>query len=99
MKTDQQAALERVRTMLKRKPARADRLRVEWNRVAVLLADYLEHARPPLKSFEAHHRIELARAVMMVAIDAGVPDNTVWIYAMHGAGFPAAPHPKTKATT
>lgn len=98
MATDEQALVERVRKRLKRDPARADRLKVEWNNAMTVLADYLEHARPKLKVYEAHHLIAHARAAMLAGIERKVPDRELWIHALHGAGFPAAPHPKRKET-
>lgn len=96
MKSAEQKLVDRVKKTLKRDPARASRLRVEWDKAMSVLADYLEHKRPKLMVWEAHHFIERARAGMLTAIEAGVADNTVWIYALHGAGFPAAPHRERK---
>ena len=87
--------VDRIKAKLKRKPARMDELRVHWNRICERLAPHFIAAK--LKSFEAHHRLEHARAAFFLAYDDGVPDNALWIYAMHAAGCPAAPHPKTKA--
>lgn len=97
MKSDRQARLDRIKKQLKRKPARMDELRVQWNRVCELLAPHFVAAK--LKSFEAHHLLEHARAAFFEAYNNGVPDNRLWIYAMHAAGCPAAPHPKAKEPT
>lgn len=94
MKSDQQATVERLRNALKRQPARMNRLRVQWDRACELLAGYFIAEK--LKSFEAHHRMERGRVAMFVAIEAGKPEASLWIYAMHGAGYPAAPHPRAK---
>lgn len=94
MKSDRQARLDRIKRRLASKPARKVELTVHWNRVCVLLAPCFVAAK--LKSFEAHHLLEHSRAAMLEAFDDGVPDDRLWIYAMHAAGCPAANHPKAK---
>lgn len=84
--------LDRIKKRLMRQPARMDELRVHWNRVCELLAPCFVAAK--LRSFEAHHLLEHARAAFFEAYDDGVPDNALWIHAMHAAGCPAAAHPK-----
>jgi hypothetical protein len=94
VKSDQQATVDRLRSALKKQPARMNRLRVQWDKACELLAGYFIAER--LKSFEAHHRMERGRIAMFVAIEAGKAEKSLWIYAMHGAGYPAAPHPRAK---
>jgi len=96
MPSDEQDMVERVRKRLKRDPARADRLRVEWNKASELLAGYGAASPKRWKVYEMHHIIARARAAMLAGIEAGIPDRELWVHAMHGAGFPAAPHPKRK---
>lgn len=93
-KSDEQALVERVRKMMARDPARADRMRVQWNLACELLAAYF--VRDKLKSYEAHMLTNRARIAMLEAIEKKVPDKHLWIYAMFAARRPAAPHPKAR---
>jgi hypothetical protein len=96
-KTGEQETVERVRKRLKRDPARMDRMRVQWNMVASLLAGHVTHSPKKWKNYEFHHLTQKTRAVMMSLIDVGVVlDHHLWIHTMHAVGYPAAPHPKSK---
>jgi predicted RNase H-like nuclease (RuvC/YqgF family) len=95
----EQDLVERLRKRLKRDPARADRLKIEWNKACDLLAGYIAASGKRWKVYEAHYVTERARAAMLAGIENGVPDDVLWIHALHGAGFPAAPHPKPRKRT
>lgn len=94
MKSDRQHRLEAITKRLKNNPATMRRLRARWDVVCKLLSPCFIAAK--LKSYEAHHRLEHARASFLEAYDDGVPENRLWIYALHAVKCPAAPHPKMK---
>lgn len=92
LRRDRQALVERVRKRLAKDPVTMDRMRVEWNRVADLLAPYF--IRDKLKSYEVHMILDRARYAMLEAIEKGVPERFLWVHAMFAAKRPAAPCPK-----
>lgn len=92
LRRKRQALVERVRKNLTKDPARMNRMRVQWDRVADLLAPYF--VRDKLKSYEVHMILDRARYAMLEAIEQGVAERSVWVHAMFAAKRPAAPCPK-----
>lgn len=95
MKSDRQAMMERVHKRLKKDPPRMARVQVQWHVAAEIIAGHLTHSKTKWKNYEAHMVMNNGRAGIFEAIETGVPDRALWIYGVHAAGFPAAPHPKS----